>query len=52
MCVTKLSPYSPPFEVYQGAPGQDKNIEAREARAKLLSRGKPYWRSIGKGLHI
>jgi hypothetical protein len=31
---------------------RDKNIEAREARAKLLSRGKPYWRSIGKGLHI
>jgi Phage integrase family len=30
----------------------DKDIETREARTKLKPRGKPYWRSIGKGLHV
>jgi integrase len=31
---------------------RDSNLESREARAKLKPRGKPYWRSIGLGLHI
>jgi integrase len=31
---------------------RDKNIETREARSKLKVRGKPYWRGIGKGLHL
>jgi len=31
---------------------RDKDIETREARIKLKPRGKPYWRSIGKGLHV
>jgi integrase len=31
---------------------RDNDIETREARSKLKPRGKPYWRSIGKGLHL
>lgn len=31
---------------------RDKNIETREARTKLKPSGKPYWRIIGKGLHV
>src|SRR5262245_6322586 len=31
---------------------RDKDIESREARTKLKQRGLPYWRSIGKGLHL
>jgi integrase len=31
---------------------RDKDIETREARSKLKARGKPYWRSVGKGLHL
>jgi integrase len=31
---------------------RDKDIETREARRKLKQSGKPYWRSIGKGLHV
>jgi hypothetical protein len=31
---------------------RDKDIESREARSKLKQRGLPYWRSIGKGLHL
>lgn len=31
---------------------RDKDIETREARNKLKARGKPYWRGIGKGLHL
>jgi integrase len=31
---------------------RDKDIETREARGKLKQSGKPYWRSIGKGLHV
>ena len=31
---------------------RDKALDSREARSKLPARGKPYWRSIGKGLHI
>lgn len=31
---------------------RDKTIESREARCKLKASGKPYWRAIGKGLHI
>ena len=28
------------------------DLETREVRSKLAARGKPYWQSIGKGLHI
>ena len=28
------------------------DLERREVRSKLAARGKPYWQSIGKGLHI
>jgi hypothetical protein len=28
------------------------DLETREARCKLKARGKPYWQSIGKGLHL
>jgi integrase len=28
------------------------DLETREARRKLKARGKPYWQSIGKGLHV
>jgi integrase len=31
---------------------RDKDIETRAARAKLRSRGKPYYRAIGQGLHV
>jgi integrase len=31
---------------------KDKELDSRESRAKLKVRGKPYWRAIGKGLHI
>jgi integrase len=31
---------------------RDKALDSREARSKLPARGKPYWRSIGKGLHL
>ena len=31
---------------------RDKDIETRAARADLKPRGKPYWRSVGKGLHV
>ena len=31
---------------------RDKDIETREARRKLKQSAKPYWRSIGKGLHV
>ena len=31
---------------------RDKTIDSREARRKLKVSGKPYWRAIGKGLHI
>jgi integrase len=31
---------------------RDKDIETREARGKLKASGKPYWRTIGKGLHL
>lgn len=31
---------------------KDRDLDSRDARAKLKARGKPYWRSIGKGLHI
>jgi integrase len=27
-------------------------LDSRDARLKLKSRGKPYWRSIGSGLHV
>src|SRR5262245_22419456 len=27
-------------------------LDSRDARAKLKVRGKPYWRSIGSGLHV
>jgi integrase len=30
----------------------DKTIDSREARRKLKARGKPYWRAIGRGLHV
>ena len=31
---------------------RDKDIETREARRKLKPSGKPFWLSIGKGLHV
>ena len=31
---------------------RDRAIETREARRKLKLSGKPYWRAIGKGLHV
>jgi integrase len=31
---------------------RDSNLDTREARRKLKAGGKPYWRAIGKGLHI
>jgi hypothetical protein len=31
---------------------RDKDIESREARSKLKVSGKPYWSTIGKGLHV
>ena len=30
----------------------DRTIDSREARRKLKARGKPYWRAIGRGLHV
>ena len=31
---------------------RDRNLESREARRKLKVSGKPYWRGIGRGLHL
>jgi integrase len=31
---------------------RDKDLESRAARAKLKPRGKPYYKSIGSGLHV
>jgi integrase len=31
---------------------RDSNLESRAARSKLKARGKPYYRAIGKGLHL
>ena len=31
---------------------RDKNIETREARCKLKPSPTPYWRAIGRGLHL
>ncbi len=31
---------------------RDASLESRAARAKLTARGKPYYRSIGPGLHL
>jgi integrase len=31
---------------------KDQSLDSRDARSKLKARGKPYWRSIGRGLHI
>jgi integrase len=31
---------------------KDRELDAREARGKLKPRGKPYWRSIERGLHL
>jgi integrase len=31
---------------------RDRGIETRDARRKLKASGKPYWRAIGKGLHV
>jgi integrase len=31
---------------------RDRAIETRDARRKLPASGKPYWRAIGKGLHV
>jgi integrase len=31
---------------------RDRTIESREARRKLKASGKPYWRAIGRGLHV
>ena len=31
---------------------RESTLDSREARLKLKARGKPYWRSIGSGLHV
>jgi integrase len=31
---------------------KDRALDTREARNKLKARGKPYWRSLSKGMHI
>jgi hypothetical protein len=31
---------------------KNRDLETREARRPLKARGKPYWQSIGKGLHL
>lgn len=31
---------------------RDAALDSREARRKLMVRGRPYWRAVGKGLHI
>ena len=31
---------------------KDRNLDSRDARGKLKPSGKPYWRAIGKCLHI
>ncbi len=31
---------------------RDKELDTREARGKLKARGKPYWRTIERGLHL
>ena len=31
---------------------KDRTIESRESRRKLKVSGKPYWRAIGRGLHV
>jgi integrase len=31
---------------------KDRNLDSRDARRKLKVSGRPYWRAIGKGLHI
>jgi hypothetical protein len=31
---------------------RDKVLDSRDARRDLKPRGEPYWRSIGKGLHL
>lgn len=31
---------------------KDRNLDSRDARRKLKASGRPYWRAIGKGLHI
>ena len=31
---------------------RDANLETREARSRLKPRGKPYWRSLERGLHL
>lgn len=31
---------------------KDRNLDTRDARRKLKASGKPYWRAIGKGLHV
>jgi hypothetical protein len=31
---------------------RDAALDSREARRKLKVRGRPYWRAIGKGLHL
>ena len=30
----------------------DKNLDSKDARRKLQPRGKPYWRSVERGLHL
>jgi integrase len=31
---------------------RDSNLESRDARSKLTARGKPYFKAIGRGLHL
>ena len=31
---------------------KDRNLDTRDARRKLKASGKPYWRAVGKGLHV
>ena len=31
---------------------KDRELDSKDARRKLKPRGKPYWRSVEKGLHL
>src|SRR4051794_25201511 len=35
-----------------GEKGTDRELDSREARSKLQARGKPYFRTIERGLHV
>jgi integrase len=41
-----------PREAEMARKVQDKQLDTRETRGKLAPRGKPYWRTIERGLHL